>query len=252
LFGVGLIDALPDTVLLAAEKQRFPEFPAISGRAHHLKAGRLGRFGWKAETPDLREFVLSACANELGLEVPGHPQAASPLDPEAKANGLDLKQDECDALVAYVRHLASPSAGKSAAVRDPVAIGAGRSLFDGAGCAVCHRPQLGEIDGIYSDLLLHDMGPALSDSGSYYGETGPVSSPNGVATQEWRTPPLWGFRDSGPYLHDGRASGVEDAVAFHGGEANESAQRFFKLSPEDRLRVQAFLRSLRPPATAGL
>jgi CxxC motif-containing protein (DUF1111 family) len=194
--------------------------------------------------------VLAACANELGLEVPGHPQAASPLDPKAKAKGLDLKQDECDALVAYVRHLPVPGGGQAAPPREPLAVKDGRVLFDNAGCATCHRPQFGDIDGIYSDLLLHDMGPELTDSGSYYGE--PDSSKDGVKPQEWRTPPLWGFRESGPYLHDGRASDLEKAVAFHGGQATSSARRFFKLVPEERLAVQAFLRSLRPPGAAGL
>ena len=248
LFGVGLIDALPEAVLLAAEKQGFPEFPEIRGHVNRLKGGRIGRLGWKAETPDLREFVLSACANELGLEVPGHHQAASPLDPDAKAKGLDLTAEGCDALVAYVRHLPAPTGSRPAETRESQANARGRSLFEAAGCATCHRPRLGEVDGIYSDLLLHDMGPALSDSGSYYGIAEPDSSTGGVKRQEWRTPPLWGFRDSGPYLHDGRARDLEEAVAFHGGEAANSARRFFKLVPEERLRVQAFLRSLAPPA----
>ena len=87
LFGVGLIDSLPEEALLAGEEQRFAEFPEIHGRANHRKGGRLGRFGWKAETPSLHEFVLSACANELGLEVPGHHQSSNPLDPEANAKG---------------------------------------------------------------------------------------------------------------------------------------------------------------------
>ena len=106
-------------------------------------------------------------------------------------------------------------------------------MFESAGCAACHRPSLGNVDGIYSDLLLHDMGPALSDSGSYYGITEPDSSrsKDGVKKQEWRTPPLWGFRDSAPYLHDGRAKNLEEAVALHGGEAKEPAKRFFKLLP---------------------
>ena len=197
LFGVGLIDALPEDVLLAGEKQRFPEFPEIRGRANHLKDGRLGRFGWKAETPSLREFVLSACANELGLEVPGHHQADLSLDPDAKAKGLDLTQEECDALVAYVKHLPVPTGRKPAGSRESQAVAEGRSLFEAAGCATCHQPRLGDIDGIYSDLLLHDMGPSLSDSGSYYGISEPDSSTGGVNMQEWRTPPLWGFRDSG-------------------------------------------------------
>ena len=108
LFGVGMIDAISDEALLAVEKATFSENPKIKGRVNRLKDGRLGRFGWKAETPDLREFVLSACANELGLEVPGHHQAASPLDPESAAKGLDLTQKDCDALVAYVRSLPAP------------------------------------------------------------------------------------------------------------------------------------------------
>ena len=251
LFGVGLIDALPDEALLAGEKQRFAEFPEIRGRANHLKDGGLGRFGWKAETLSLREFVLSACASELGLEVPGHHQSANPLDPDAEARGLDLTQEECDALVAYVRHLPVPSGTRSLGSQEAATVAEGRSLFEVAGCATCHRARLGEIDGIYSDLLLHDMGPALSDAGSYYGISGPNSTTDGVKRQEWRTPPLWGFRDSGPYLHDGRAKNLEEAVALHEGQAANSARRFFKLLPEERLRVQAFLRALTPAAVAA-
>jgi CxxC motif-containing protein (DUF1111 family) len=251
LFGAGLIDAVPVEVLLAAEKTRFTDFPEVSGRANHLKDGKVGRFGWKADTPDLREFVLSACANELGLEVPGHHQATSPLEPDAKAKGLDLTQEECDALVAFVRELPAPTGRRPAGSPESKAIAEGRSLFESAGCATCHRARLGEVDGIYSDLLLHDMGPALGDSGGYYGISEPNSPTNGVTRQEWRTPPLWGFRDSAPYLHDGRAGTLEEAVAFHGGQAAKSAQRFFKLLPEERLRVQAFLRSLAPPIVAA-
>ena len=133
LFGAGLIDVLPESVLLAAEKQKFAGFPEIRGRVNHLKDGRIGRFGWKAETPSLREFVLSACANELGLEVPGHHQASSPLDPDAKAKGLDLSQEECDALVAYVEQLARPDAKGPAGSREPAAVAEGRTLFESAG-----------------------------------------------------------------------------------------------------------------------
>ena len=73
-----------------------------------MKDGRIGRFGWKAQVATLEDFVLNACANELGLEVPGHHQAASPLDPAARARGMDLTQGECNALVAYVRGLPPP------------------------------------------------------------------------------------------------------------------------------------------------
>jgi CxxC motif-containing protein (DUF1111 family) len=247
LFGAGLIDAVSEDVLLAVEKQNFP----LRGRASRLKDRRLGRFGWKAETANLREFVLSACANELGLEVPGHHQATSPMDRAPRAKGLDLTQNQCDALVAYVRHLLTPSPRRPLGSRESQTVAEGRLLFEAAGCATCHRPRLGDIDGIYSDLLLHDMGNALSDAGSYFGDSSSASSTGGVKSEEWRTPPLWGFRDSAPYLHDGRAATLEQAVAFHGGEAFTSAKRFFKLSSEEQLRVQAFLRSLAPRALAA-
>ncbi len=251
LFGAGLIDALPAEALIAGEKQRFEEFPEIRGRVNRGKDGQPGRFGWKAESPSLSEFALSACASELGLEAPGRHQASSPLDPDAKAKGMDLTQDECDALVAYVKYLPVPSGMRPTGSGDSPAVAEGRVLFAGAGCATCHQPRLGSIDGIYSDLLLHDLGPALGDSGSSYGVISvPDSSPGGPAAAEWRTPPLWGFRESGPYLHDGRAKNVEEAVALHGGQAVNSARRFFKLLPDQRLRIQAFLRSLAPSVEA--
>ena len=256
LFGIGLIDSLPDEILLSAEKRTFPGFPEIRGHARRLKDGRLGRFGWKAERPTLREFVLAACANELGLEVPGHHQAVSPLDPDAKAKGLDLTSEECNALVAYVKNLPAPISRNHVAQTTTRDTEAGRRLFESSGCATCHLPRIGSIDGIYSDMLLHDMGPALADSGSSYeiiesnSALAAVNPPsNDAGSQEWRTPPLWGFRYSGPYLHDGRAKNLDEAVAFHDEEGMASAKRFFKLRPEERLHVQMFLRSLAPPTS---
>jgi CxxC motif-containing protein (DUF1111 family) len=102
------------------------------------------------------------------------------------------------------------------------------------------------VAGIYGDLLLHDMGPDLADSGSYYGAIEP-SSADGVKGQEWRTPPLWGFRDSGPYMHDGRAETLDEAVALHGGQAERSARLYFELKLVERLQVQTFLNTLAAP-----
>jgi CxxC motif-containing protein (DUF1111 family) len=125
--------------------------------------------------------------------------------------------------------------------------------------------------GIYSDLLLHDMGQELGDEGSYDGSSSegddepltpliaanqggpqPLKTPKGATRREWRTPPLWGFRDSGPYLHDGRAQTLEQAVAMHGGQGQQSAMQFFELSPRERLQVESFLKSLvAPPSGHG-
>ncbi len=130
--------------------------------------------------------------------------------------------------------------------------------------------------GIYSDLLIHDMGQDLGDDGSYtessdgddeplvprfsVADGQPVQQPQpaanrvpkGATRTEWRTPPLWGFRDSGPYLHDGRAQTLEQAVAMHGGTGQASALKFFALSPRERLQVESFLKSLVAPPSNHL
>ena len=248
LFGAGRIDAIPSDVLAAVAAHEPAE---IRGKVSRTPDGRVGRFGWKAQIASLGEFIRAACANELGLEVPGHSQAASPLAPAQKAKGLDMTEAECDDLVAYLRSLPAPVALDPSGPHGTQGIREGRRLFADVGCADCHVPTLGNVRGIYSDLLLHDLGPSLGDSGSYYGSEGPIS-PGGATTQEWRTPPLWGYRDSGPYLHDGRAEDLEEAVALHGGQAHGSTRRFFALSAEDRFQIEAFLKSLvAPSATAA-
>ena len=245
LFGVGLMEAIPESAIRAAADLKNPDWPLVHGRVSRLPGGRLGRFGWKAQVPSLRDFVLSACASELGLEVPDHHQARLPAASGAPAKGLDLSAAQCDALVAFVAGLRGPAPDGTVAAPG---VEAGRALFAGAGCANCHAPSLGPVEGIYSDLLLHDMGPDLADRGSYYGPV-EAEAAGGANGREWRTPPLWGLRDSAPYLHDGRAATLEEAVALHGGEGGLSARRFFELPPRKRLLIQAFLRSLAvPPA----
>ncbi len=96
---------MPVEVLEQAEKKQKGN---VHGRVARLSHDRVGRFGWKAQTATLREFVLAACAGELGLEVPGQHQSISPLKPNAKPKGLDLSQGDCDALIAYVRTMPSP------------------------------------------------------------------------------------------------------------------------------------------------
>jgi CxxC motif-containing protein (DUF1111 family) len=254
LFGAGLIDSVPDSVLEAAARQRFAECPEISGRVCRLPDGRIGRFGWKAQEATLAEFVLTACAVELGLEVPGRHQAGNPRDGEYRATGLDLTSELCQDLVAFVRALPAPVELASATDREARAVAAGRASFERIGCATCHVANLGEVRGIYSDLLLHDLGEDLGEIGSYgvtlpepaAGE--PVSDDRSAAREEWRTAPLWGLRDSAPYLHDGRAETLEQAIALHAGEATATASRYFRLSSPERWQVQAFMKSLGAPA----
>jgi mono/diheme cytochrome c family protein len=249
LFGLGLIDALPDEVLVATAEQ---EPAGVRGKVNRMKSSRIGRFGWKAQTTSLREFVLGACASELGLEAPGHRQAISPLTPEVRAKGLDLTQEECDALVAYVQALPAPVRLEQS---HPEPIEAGRKLFESIGCADCHRPSLGNIEGIYSDLLLHDMGPDLASItiNFYYGGPQDLDVPTSSSLaegSEWRTPPLWGYRDSGPYLHDGRAQDLHEVVEAHAGQARASRERFTGLSQEQQSEIEQFLNSLVAPPVA--
>ena len=244
LFGAGRIDAIPDEAIEAAARRQSSGSAQVKGRVSRLKDGRIGRFGWKAQTATLEEFVLSAAAGEIGLEVPGRHQAADPRLPGLAATGLDMDQDECNLLIDYVRNLPVPVATKPADDKDAAQIKAGEATFKSIGCASCHLPKLGEVEGIYSDLLLHDMGPQLADADTYTvfaGEPPRADRPepadrarprtDAASAREWRTPPLWGLRDSGPYLHDGRAAGIAEAITLHAGQGAASARRFAELPP---------------------
>jgi CxxC motif-containing protein (DUF1111 family) len=174
-----------------------------------------------------------------------------------------MNQDECDALVAFVRALPAPASRTPGDAREASTIEQGEKTFRSIGCAACHLPKLGNVDGIYSDLLLHDMSPELEDVGGYsvfiaaapaaQGDGAPAAGPAGKESTEarpgeWRTPPLWGLRDSGPYLHDGRAENVTRAILLHGGEGAAAAERFARLTPRRKRQVEAFLMSLEAPA----
>jgi CxxC motif-containing protein (DUF1111 family) len=251
LFGAGLIDGIPDHVIIANEQTqrlRYAKFSVADevlpiGRAHRLPGGKIGRFGWKAQTARLAEFVQAACANELGLGNPNNPQPKSMAKPDSQPPGLDLSQLQCDQLTAFVAALPRP------VQRAPHA--AGTALFVKIGCAECHTPNLGSVEGIYSDLLLHRMGEGLTGAGISYG--GVHRPPIDIADaptlrpDEWRTPPLWGVADAAPYLHDGRAATLQDAILMHGGQAASSVANFQSLPQEEQVAVRLFLRTLRAP-----
>ncbi|HKI32016.1 MAG TPA: di-heme oxidoredictase family protein [Gemmataceae bacterium] len=258
LFGANLIDALPERVILAGAKaQRLKAGMAPAddedlsvGRAPRLADGRIGRFGWKAQTASLSDFVQAACANELGLGNPGHSQPRPLGKSTIQATGLDLTQQQCDQLTAFVAALPRPEERLPDSAAAQVTAAAGKRLFGSLGCADCHTPDLGSVEGIYSDLLLHRMGQELVGGGSY-GEPplpGPDGSPGeGPTPSEWRTPPLWGVADSAPYLHDGRAATLEEAIRLHGGQGQRAAERFEKLSTSEQAQLVTFLKTLRAP-----
>jgi CxxC motif-containing protein (DUF1111 family) len=258
LFGCKLIDEIPERVILAGAKSQRLKWGMASaedervpvGRVSRLADGRLGRFGWKAQTASLSDFVQAACANELGLGNPGQAQPVPIYRTSfARRSGLDLTAQQCDQLTAFCASLPKPVERLPKDVTDEQA-SVGKQIFNTIGCAECHTPKLGSVDGIYSDLLLHRMGRDLVGGGSY-GEP-PIPTPespndDGPSPSEWRTPPLWGVADSAPYLHDGRAATLEEAIQMHGGQGARSAMRFALLSTMEYSQLIAFLRTLRAP-----
>jgi len=261
LFGVGLIDSITDEQIEAVAAQKHKQCPRVAGRVPRTKDGRVAKFGWKGNVASLRDFTMAACAIELGLHVPGQSQSPVPYE-KYEPTGLDLNERELGSLVDYLTTLPPPVERRPQDKAAAAIFADGKELFTSIGCATCHSPKVGNVEGIYSDLLLHDLGPQLGDvSGGAYGQT-TTSSPLPLAKAdeksdkpkhvpaaavEWRTPPLWGCRDSGPYLHDGRADSLEQAVALHDGEAQDSTLQFLMLTPQKRQLLIAFLKTLRAP-----
>lgn len=260
LFGSGLIDSIPESVIVAAAKNVDPKWPTVRGRVARGEDGRIGRFGWKGDVASLRDFVAQACSIELGLNLEDHPQAIDPEHPDAKPRGVDMTNEEVNQLSHFLASLPQPREQESSHEAIKAKVAAGRDHFTHVGCAACHRVRLGDVWNIYSDLLLHDMGHDLANNGQYSShiqamlqgkppakkkkaKVEPVVAEN----SQWRTPPLWGLRDSAPYLHDGRAATVEQAIALHAGEADASAKAYFALEAEQRSEVQMFLRTLVAP-----
>jgi CxxC motif-containing protein (DUF1111 family) len=268
LFGAGLIDAIDDWQIEQVAREQALHKPKIAGLVSRLPHLQIGRFGWHAQVESLREFTVTACAVELGLEVPGHPQAGNPLQPDYRAPGIDLTSQQCDALVAYIEQLPRPIERTSML---PADVAQGRAIFAQIGCADCHRPDMGEATGLYSDLLLHDMGPELQ-AGAYgaFIPHGPQEAGENQTIGEanvdkymrfsadrkkdvlWRTAPLWGVASSAPYLHDGRAASLGIAIRLHGGQGRESAEQFASLHREDQHLLLTFLSTLVAPPTADI
>lgn len=245
LFGVGLLDAVPDSVLLALADPDDADGDGISGRVNRFFDGRIGRFGRKALVPTLAEFNEGAFQIEQGVTTPNVPSEGT-VGGRPIPDGVDpLPEPELDsasiALVdAFVRFLApvAPKSFGSDARR-------GQTTFTEIGCASCHVPTLptgaNPVAALahrnvkaYTDLLLHDLGPANADIC-----LGLVATPS-----EFRTEPLMGLRFATRFLHDGRAAMLEEAIRLHGGEAARARDAFEALPEADRSSLLAFLRSL--------
>ncbi len=254
LFGLGLIEAIPDATILRGVRAK--PVDGVLGKASMVvdaatKKTLVGRFGWKGQQATLLSFAGDAYLNEMGITNRLFPTENAPngnlallrrldtvLDPEDQPDP-DTGKAGIDVLADFMRFLGPPPTQPVTASN---AFGA--KLFLDVGCTSCHTPMMSTGPSpiqalnaktvfLYSDLLLHDMG-TLGD-GIVQGSAG---------AREMKTPPLWGLRASGPYLHDGRARTIEDAIKAHDGEAKSSKDRFLKLTRDQQALLVEFLKSI--------
>lgn len=257
--GLGFLEIIPDAELLALADPDDLDGDGISGRPNWVdlpgylsprpdaivQQGKyIGRFGKKAAVYNLLQQTANAYNQDMGVTstyAPFDTYSGARIDPE-------VSNQTVEDVVFYLRTLKAPIARNTTKAD----VAAGKLLFEQSGCANCHRPALrtgaSAIAALafreiapYTDLLLHDMGPELDDG---YTE-------GSARSAEWRTPPLWGLglsknSQGGQYylMHDGRASSLEAAILFHGGEGAGSRDRFKALSETERRQLLAFLESL--------
>ena len=257
VFGVGLLEAVPESTVLAAADPDDADGDGISGRANRVpdKTGAtvLGRFGWKANVATVEEQNAGAFHGDIGVTTSLHPdqectdaQAACLAAPTGGSPEVD--DQKLARVTFYTRTLAVPA---RRAVAEPDT-DAGEALFTAVGCASCHLTELrtgssapvaqlaDQVIHPYTDLLLHDMGPDLADG-----------RPDFEASRsEWRTAPLWGIglvdeiNGHTRFLHDGRARSLEEAILWHGGEGEGARRAYTELPAVDRARLLTFLESL--------
>ncbi len=265
MIGLGLLEAIPEADILAREDPDDKDGDGISGRANRVwsvENGKLmlGRFGWKAGQPTVKQQTAEAFAADIGIGSPLVPHGFGDCTPAQKLcrdgphggrrgkDGEEINGKLLELVAFYARNVAVP------ARRTPDALNVlqGKRIFHDIGCASCHVPSHRTGDQSpdehlreqtiwpYTDLLLHDMGEGLADGR-------PEARADG---REWRTAPLWGIglteivNGHTFFLHDGRARNLTEAILWHDGEARRARDAFANLPPEDRQRLLAFVNSL--------
>ncbi|MGQ2965601.1 di-heme oxidoreductase family protein [Methylophilus sp.] len=255
VFGLGLLDNIADAEILRQAQQRKPK--GIAGRPNMVwdiaqQKTVIGKFGWKANVPNLRQQIASAFHGDLGITSSLFaienctPQQTDCLAIPTKIMP-ELSDQQLDDIQFYLAALAVPQAEAPGQ-----ALQRGAALFRQAQCLACHSDQLrtGQSASIallnqrsispYTDLLLHDMGEGLADHRPDFAANG----------REWRTPPLWGIglakqvHPEAGFLHDGRARSLQEAILWHDGEGKTAKQRYMTFSKEERALLLLFLESL--------
>lgn len=257
MIGLGLLELISEQAIMANADPEDLNQDGISGKVNRVwdiqqQRSTLGRFGWKAGQPSLKQQNSGAFAGDMGLTTRLHPKTdctlAQPCHLSQSGGEPEVSDNILNLVTFYTQHLAVP------AQRQPKApeVQAGYRLFNQLQCQACHiehwqtgqaadRPELSQQQiRPFTDLLLHDMGADLADHR-------PEFLANG---QEWRTPPLWGVglnkvvTGQENYLHDGRARTLEEAILWHGGEAKTSQAQFKALPSTQRQQLILFLESL--------
>jgi len=259
-----MINQVATATILALADPADENGDGVSGRVHPalhaLGPGVAGRFGLKARHINLREQVAAALNEDLGITSTLFPNEAcsdSQVLCQAAPNGRgttvggllssdrapmhEIADQQLDELVLFLSHLDIPDTGPA---QQANVDGPGATLFAATGCVECHTPTLETSDeesvSLFSDLLLHDMGPGLADNGH----------DTGTLAREWRTAPLKNIRlrraltRHENYLHDGRAETIEQAVIWHGGEAGAARERFAQLTKTERQALLNFVAQL--------
>jgi CxxC motif-containing protein (DUF1111 family) len=265
MIGLGLVEQIAPADILGHADPDDRNSDGISGKPNVVRdrqSGKLtlGRLGWKAQTPSIREQAADAFAGDIGISTPEVPKhwgdctgaqeacLAMPNGMQERLGAAEAPPPVMDLVTFYSQNLAVPARRDL----DKPDVLAGKKLFYEMGCISCHTPKFVTLRGTpnkaqafqliwpYSDFLLHDMGPGLADGQAVGEATG----------SEWRTPPLWGIgltrTVSGNtfFLHDGRARSLTEAILWHGGEGQKARDRFAAADAADRAALVKFLESL--------
>ncbi|WP_196889918.1 di-heme oxidoredictase family protein [Aureivirga sp. CE67] len=256
IIGLGLLEAIPEADVLANVDLTDADGDGVSGKANQVwdvesQSLKLGRFGWKSNQPSLLQQVAGAYNGDMGITSYLFPDENCPPNVECddipNGGSPEITDENLISTVIYSSTLAVP-ARRNWEDQDVLA---GKELFKTANCTACHTAKFetgnhsiaalsNQTIRPYTDLLLHDMGDDLADNRPDFDATG----------NEWRTQPLWGIglietvNGHTNLLHDGRARNIEEAILWHGGEAENSKQEFMNFTEEEREQVLKFINSL--------
>jgi len=254
--GVGLFEQVSNQEIACRADPADSDGDGISGRFNTDGFGNMGRFGYKLQANFLEAFLRGAINNQMGITTDpffgssgivsssmmqvGASYDESTIDGDSVADPEISVVDFGD-IVIFSQFVAPSPTGEMGPEEQ-----LGEEIFADLGCVKCHVPEIESAYGplaAYTDLLLHDMGPELADGISMGMPQFSPISPNTTGS-EWRTQPLWGVRLHGPWLHDGRADTLHEAIILHGGEAESIRQAYEALPAADQEAVIRFLEAL--------